>query len=223
MNGANPDVGVEGEISNSVKSAWIFSAQPREPGGSDTGNPDLAAVGVPGKLKVDWPEGGYVGEVGLMRQQYDSLSGRNFGYGGAQVGMTVQCIVDPSKPEPGRSPLDGESMIQHHWNSMSLQGTHNTGGIRPGVVITENGKLAGGRAEFLQDLGAGRDMLCCPPGAGAMVIEQGNGNEVSGESDQIGMQIVHNLDRFAQGHRREIIFVMEIAELRNGEAVECGG
>ncbi len=77
-------------------------------------------------------------------------------------------------------------------------------------MISKNGKLSHPRPKALQHLSA-RFCISCrlrimTPGMG----ENGDSDKITRQYDQIGMKLIHNFDRFAYRHNREMVFVVKV-------------
>jgi hypothetical protein len=57
---------------------------------------------------------------------------------------------------------------------------------------------------------------------GAMGSDQRHGDEIAGEHDQFGLEAIDRIDAEMDWLDGEVLVVVEIAQLGDGEAVECG-
>src|SRR5438552_3728084 len=87
-------------------------------------------------------------------------------------------------------------------------------------MVAENRKLAQGTLQLLQKLGTGSRSPGGLSGIMPAILEHRSGDEVAREHDQIRPQLVNDLNRPANWRHRKAQIVMEVAQLRNGEAVK---
>jgi len=132
-------------------------------------------------------------------------------------GCPTEQIIDPRQPESAAAALDRQTSITQHRNPLPLQRAHDQGGIRPCIMISQDGVFwtlylpqerrarKGGLRRFSEK---------------SFALEDRYGDKVSGQHDQIGSQAIYQLYRFADWHRREVGLIVKVAELRDRKAVE---
>ena len=88
------------------------------------------------------------------------------------------------------------------------------------IVVAEDCEYSRWRSQFAQELRTRARVLREPVGAATMVFHHRNSDEIAGEYNQIRTKFVHQVHAFADWHDREVIFVMEVAQLSNSESIE---
>ena len=87
-------------------------------------------------------------------------------------------------------------------------------------MIAECGEFSHRCFQIAQNRGAGRGTFGGFPGVAGMRIHDRHSDEIAGKDNQVRIQAIDDLHRLANGKYREMIFVMEITELRNRETIK---
>jgi len=120
VNRADADVGVEDEVPDAVQAGGVFVRQRGKEERPDERDPDLATVGVAGKLKPYGIMGRFVGEIGLVRQKDDGVGRGNPAKSAIEIGLAAKNIIDAGQEEAGAVVLDGNGSIPQDFNPMGL-------------------------------------------------------------------------------------------------------
>ena len=187
---------------------------------AEEGQPDLAAVGVAGEHDIDQLPARMlthdVGVVGLMRHQDDGpIWLRRNGEFETRVGGAG--IVDAGEPEARAVALDGNVGVDEHRNAVGGKRVDDQRCADCHIMVAQAGK-AQRAGEGAEDLGA---VVC-----GRSPVEEGERavrDEVSGEQDHIGGKSVDVADDPFEEERLCKLVEVDVADLRDAEAVEGAG
>src|SRR5581483_1894452 len=97
---AHPACGVQRHRSDLVKPGRVFARQRRKVRRSQTGDADLTTMGVAGKLQVNRITDTMVGNIRLMRQQYNRLAAGDACQGNVVVRKPGHRVIHSSETEP---------------------------------------------------------------------------------------------------------------------------
>ena len=195
----------------------VLLAEGREAEGRKEREADLAAVGVAGEDEVGAAGAGMaqdgVGEVRLVAHD-DEGAVELGGDGAIEVGLAVGDVAEAGEPETLAVALDGKVLVDERGDAVADEGSEDVLGTDLGVVVAEDG-IAQGALEVLEDGGAalgGLEGEAVGAGAGA--------DEVSGEQDQVGLELVDPVDGVLEEGGLGELLEVDVAELGDAEAVE---
>ncbi len=218
--GADAAVDVELHFVQLKEAFGVFFAHRREDEGGKEGQADLAAVGVAGKHDVDERSARVledeVSVIGFVRHEDDGAVGERWD-GEVEAGVGGAGIVDSTEPEAGAVALDGEVLVDEDGDAVGGEGVDDERGADRGVVVAE-ASVTQGAGEGTEDLGA--------VVGGGPAVEEGEravGDEVSREQDHVCGEGVDVADDALEEERLGELVEMDIADLRDAEAVEGAG
>src|SRR5439155_8221072 len=96
-------------------------------------------------------------------------------------------------------------------------------GIRASIVISQDREFPQWRLQFLQNLSARSGAFRRLASIAAAELDHWHGDKITCEHDQIRVQTVDQFDRLPNRHNRKMIFVVEVAQLCDGEPVKPFG
>lgn len=218
--GADAAVDIELHPFQLEEALGVPFAHRRKDEGGEEGQADLAAVGVACEHDVDERaarvlEDG-VGVVGFVRHEDDGAVGLR-GNGEVEAWVGGAGIVDCAEPEAGAVALDGEVFVDEDGDAVGGEGVDDERRADRGVVVAEAG--------VAQGAGEGTEYLGTVVGGGP-AVEEGEravGDEVSCEQDHVCGESVNVADDALEEERFGELVEMDIADLRDAEAVEGAG
>jgi len=105
-------------------------------------------------------------------------------------------------------------------NSPGSQGGGDALGVGVVVVISQRREDTLAGTELASGLSGGFGGIGALFGVVQVIAKEGNGYEVAGEDDKVGLEIVDDLNGSAEGNRGKNLVVVQVAELRDGKSVE---
>ncbi len=187
---------------------------------TDKGKAYLASVGVTGEHEINQMTFGmsrdHISEVGLMRHQEDGAI-RCVWYGQVEVGMTGARIVYTCQPEAGTTPYDGKVAVDQERCSVVGESLCDQRCVEGDVVIAQ--------AAVAQGSGKGADYLRAAMN-GVIAGDEGDRtvrDEVSGEQDQIGVELVDLVDDALEEQGFGKLVEVNVADLHNAISMEWRG
>src|SRR5438552_8236923 len=175
---------------------------------------------MPCQLEIHGSKYHLVGKIRLVREQDCHFSGRNLAEGRGKIGTAFENIINASKPNARLVAFERKRAVHQDWNTVCLKCAHHVAGIGCAIVVAEDCEYSRWRSQFAQELRTRARVLREPVGAATMVFHHRNSDEIAGEYNQIRTKFVHQVHAFADWHDREVIFVMEVAQLSNSESIE---
>ena len=161
-----------------------------------------------------------VRKIRLVREQDCHFSGRNLAEGRGKIGTAFENIINASKPNARLVAFERKRAVHQDWNTVSLKCMHHVAGIGLAIVVAEDCEYSCRRSQFAQELRTRARVLREPVGVAAMVFHHRHSDEIAGEYNQVRAKFVHQVHTFADWDDREVIFVMEVAQLGDSESVE---
>ena len=187
---------------------------------AEEGEADLASVGVTGEDEVDeWGAGVFQDifyVVWLVGHEDDGAVGAD-GDGEVEVGVAGAGVFDAAEPEAGAVALDGDVLVDEDWGAVFLEGVDDEGGAYSYVMVAEDGVAERG-GEGGEDLGAAVGGV-----VGGDEGEGSEGDEVSGDEDEVGREGVDVFDDAVEEVGLGVLVDVDIAYLDDAVAVEGGG
>lgn len=215
--GAEAAVDVELHVVELEAAFDVLLAHGWEDERADGGDAHLAAVGVAGEHGVDVAEArvadDVVDVVGLVAHEDDGRGGIG-GDGEIEVGGAGAGVVGAAEPDVVGAALDGDVAVDEHGRAVGAEGIDDVLGADGDVVIAEAGEALG-RAELGEDLGG--------DAGGAPGDAVGGGaaaDEVAGEEDELGVEVVDGLDGLAEEPGLGVFLEVDVGELDKAEADE---
>ena len=218
--GAYAAVDVELHLVETEDSVGVLLAHGRQDEGAEEGQVNLAAVGVAGEHEIDDGAAGVLGdnvrEVGFVGHEDDRAIGAG-GNGEVEIGMAGAGVLYTAEPEAGAVALDGSMLIDQDGSAVVGEGASDHGGADGDVVVAEDG-VAEGTGEGGEDFGAAVGGV-----SGGDEGEGSHGDEVAGDEDEVGGEIVDLVDDALEEEGFGELVEMNIADLDDAEVVEGVG
>ena len=213
--GAEAAVDVELHVAEAEGAFDVLLAHGREDERAEDGQADLAAVGVAGEHGVDPGEAGMaddvVDEVGLVAHEDDGGAG-SVGDGEVEIGVAGAGVVGAAEPEVVGATLDGDVAVDEHGRAVGREGGDDVAGPDTDVVVAEAG-VALRRLEAFEDLGGDAG------GAPGVLVGGGTAaDEVSGDEDEVGVELVGEVDGMAEEPGLGVLLEVDVGELDESES-----
>src|SRR5204862_7744414 len=125
-----------------------------------------------------------------------------------------------SKPNTRLVAFERKRAVHQDWNAVSLKGVHHLAGIGCPIVVAEDCEYSSRRSQFAQELRTRTRVLREPVGVASMVFDHRHGDEIPGKHNQVWSKFVHQVHTLTDWHDREMVFVVEVTQLGDGESVE---
>lgn len=218
--GADASVDVELHVAEFVEAFDVLLAHGRENEGADVGDADLAAMGVAGEHDVDERKAGVLDDVidvvGLVTHEDDGRAGIG-GDGEVEVWLAGTGVVGAGDPEDVFSAFEGGVAVDEDGCAVCFEGIDDVIGTDGDVVVAED-------AEALGSLEGGEDFGGEAGGVPGDGVGTGAaGDEVTGDEDEVGVEIVDLMDHAFEEEGFGELFEVNIAHLDDAEALEAVG
>ena len=218
--GADAAVDVELHLVEAEEASDVLAAEGWEDKGAEDGEADLAAVGVAGEHKGDEAAAGVaddvVGVVGGVGHEDAGGVGLG-GQGLVEVGDVGAGVGGATDIEAVAGALDGDEVVAEDGNAVLLEGGGDEGAANGDVVVAEDGVTLR-TFEGDEDLGAAAGGVAAE-GKG----ERAAGDEVAGEQDEVGVELVDDVDDALEEEGLGVLVEVDIAELGDAHAGKGAG
>lgn len=180
-------------------------------------------MGVARKLKIDGSKADVIGDVGFMREDNRELARRNRLHCGLQIRPAFKNVVNTREPYSGLAALQWNGLVKQDGDLVRSQHMSYVSRIGSSIVIAKNGELSMRCIQLFQEFGAGFHTFRPTARNCAVIVQEGHRHKIAGQNNQIRLQPIREFNSFLDGRNGEVMFVMEVADLSNGEAVKSFG